>query len=267
MSETIGFIGLGLLGFPMAKNLLDSGYSLRVYNRTASKADPLVALGAKLAEKPEDAVVSGEVVVSVVWDDAALESIVTSEGFLEKLGKGGVHISMSTVSPECAKRVAKLHDARGCHYLEAPVFGVPAAATARQLTIPMSGEKAVKNRVKPILEALGGKNIFDFGDAPGAAVAVKIAGNFLIISAARSMNEAFSMAEKNGVDLKALVHMITTTLFSAPIYQSYGARLANKEPMLQSQIPLKDMGLFKQTAEAVGTPSAIVDRLLELLKS
>jgi 3-hydroxyisobutyrate dehydrogenase-like beta-hydroxyacid dehydrogenase len=266
MSE-VGFIGLGLLGFPMAKNLLDSGHALRVYNRTASKAEPLVAGGAKLAAKPSDVAVPGGVVVSVVWDDAALESIASSEGFLETLGKGGVHISMSTVSPECAKRVAKMHEARGCHYLEAPVFGRPEAAVARQLTIPMSGEKTVKDRAKPVLEGMGAQQIFDFGEAPGAAVAVKIAGNFLIISATRSMQESFSMAEKNGVDLKTLVHMLTTTLFPSPIYRSYGARLADKQPAMQSPIPLKDVGLFKQTAAAVGSPSPLVDRLLEMLKS
>lgn len=267
MSEMIGFIGLGLLGFPMAKNLVDSGRSLRVYNRTAEKADPLVALGATRAEKPSEAVVSGGIVVSVVWDDAALESIVTSDGFLEKLGKGGVHISMSTVSPEAARRVAKLHEAHGCSYVEAPVFGRPEAAVARQLTIPMVGEKAAKTRVKPILEAMGGKNIFDFGEAPGAAVAVKIAGNFLMFSATRSMIEAFSMAEKNGADLHVLLEMLTTTLFPSPIYKNYGQRIADKLPAFVSPIPEKDMGLFKKTAEHAGASTQIVDRLLEILKS
>src|SRR5579884_3454748 len=105
MSETIGFIGLGRLGLPMATNLLDAGYALRVYNRTASKAEPLVARGAYLANRPSDVATSGGVVATIVWDDAALESVVMSDGFLERLGSGGVHIAMSTVSPETSKKL------------------------------------------------------------------------------------------------------------------------------------------------------------------
>ncbi|MEO7112588.1 MAG: NAD(P)-dependent oxidoreductase [Polyangiaceae bacterium] len=263
----IGFIGLGLLGFPMATNLLEAGHSLRVYNRTASKVDPLIARGAKLATSPADAITSGGIVASVVWDDAALESIVLSDGFLEKLGKGGVHISMSTVSPEAARRIAKMHEDRGCSYVEAPVFGRPEAAVARQLWIPVSGAKAAKDRVRTVLEAIGAKGIFDFGEAAGAAVAVKIAGNFLMFAATRSMIEAFAMAEKNGADAHALLHMLTTTLFPSPIYQNYGRRIADKLPAFESPIPEKDMGLFKKTAEQVGAPTQIVDRLLEILKT
>lgn len=266
MTETIGFIGLGLLGLPMAQNLLNAGRALHVYNRTASKADPLVARGAQLATTPAGAVPRGGVVVSAVWDDAALESIVTGE-FLERLGPDGVHISMSTVSPESARRVADLHENVGAHYVEAPVFGRPEAVVAKQLWVPIAGKKAGKDRAKPILDDLGAKGIFDFGESPGSAVTVKIAGNFLILSATRSMLEAFSMAEKNGVAVGALVHMLTTTLFTAPIYQSYGKRIADKQPAMQSPIPLKDMGLFQRTAEQVGSPAPIVDRLLELLKS
>src|SRR5438270_10269433 len=100
MSEPIGFIGLGHLGLPVATNLLKAGYPLRVYNRTASKAESLVAQGAHLARRPVDAVTSGGIVATLVWDDVALESIVMSGGFLEHLGPGGIHLSMSTVLPE-----------------------------------------------------------------------------------------------------------------------------------------------------------------------
>src|SRR5450432_2156825 len=105
MSETIGFIGLGHLGLPIANNLLNAGYSLLVYNRTASKAESLVAQGAQLVTRPVDAVITGGIVVSLVWDDAALEGVVMSNGFLEQLGPGGIHLSMSTVLPETAKKL------------------------------------------------------------------------------------------------------------------------------------------------------------------
>src|SRR6266699_3804304 len=95
MSETIGFIGLGHLGLPMATNLVNAGYALRVYNRTASKAEALVAQGAQLMTRAVDAVMTGGIVATIVWDDAAVESVVMSDGFLEQLGPGGIHISMS----------------------------------------------------------------------------------------------------------------------------------------------------------------------------
>jgi 3-hydroxyisobutyrate dehydrogenase-like beta-hydroxyacid dehydrogenase len=263
MTESIGFIGLGKLGLPVATNLLEAGHTLRVYNRTASKADPLVARGAELAHRPSDVVTSGGVVVTLVWDDAALESIVKSDGFLDRLGDG-IHISMSTVSPDAARRIAALH--RPNSYVEAPVFGRPEAAVAKQLWIPMSGEAAAKLRAQPLLHDMGAQGVFDFGEAAGAAVTVKIAGNFMIISATRTMAEALAMAEHNGVDPKAMIAMMTSTLFSAPIYKSYGTALANKVPPVHSDIPLKDVGLFIQTAEQHHSPTPISSRLLELLK-
>jgi 3-hydroxyisobutyrate dehydrogenase-like beta-hydroxyacid dehydrogenase len=147
MSETIGFIGLGHLGLPVATNLLNAGYALRVYNRTASKAESLVAQGAQLATRPVDAVMTGEIVVSIVWDDAALESVVMSDGFLEQLGPGGIHLSMSTVLPETSKKLAALHAQHDCAYVEAPIFGRPEAAVAQQLWIPFAGQHSAKERV------------------------------------------------------------------------------------------------------------------------
>jgi 3-hydroxyisobutyrate dehydrogenase-like beta-hydroxyacid dehydrogenase len=267
-NETVGFLGLGLLGMPMATHLVDAGHSLRVYNRTVSKAEPLVAKGAHLAASPADAATRAGIVVSVLWDDAALESVVTSEGFLEALGRGGLHVSMSTVSPETARRMAALHERVGSTYLEAPIFGRPEAAVAKKLWIPVAGPQAAKDRARPLLETMGAQGIFDFGEAVGSAVTVKLAGNFLIISAARSMVEAFSMAEKAGVDPEALAHMLTTTLFTAPIYQSYGKMIVEKTtPVMQSGIPLKDIGLFKHAAEQVGAPAPISSRLQEMLES
>jgi 3-hydroxyisobutyrate dehydrogenase-like beta-hydroxyacid dehydrogenase len=265
--ETIGFIGLGLLGLPIASNLVDTGHALRVYNRTARKADPLVARGVPLVARPADAVAPGGIVVTLVWDDAALESIVTSEDFLDRLGPGGVHVSMSTVLPETARRMGELHANKGSSYVEAPVFGRPEAAVARKLTIPMAGERRAKDRVRPLLEAMGASGIFDFGEQIGAAVTVKLAGNFLIISAARSLGEALSLVDKSGGDMKAALAMLTTTLFPAPIYQSYGQRVVDKTPVMVSGIPVKDLGLFAHTAAQVDSPAPITRHLLELLKS
>jgi 3-hydroxyisobutyrate dehydrogenase-like beta-hydroxyacid dehydrogenase len=268
MSETIGFIGLGNLGLPIATNLLNAGYALRVYNRTASKAEVLVAQGAHLATRPVDAVTDGGIVASLVWDGAALESVVTSDGFLERLGPGGIHIAMSTMLPETAKRLAALHAQHGCAYVEAPIFGRPEAAVAHQLWMPFAGPQQAKERVRPILQAMGAQGIFDFGEEVGAANIVKLVGNFLISSAGYSMREALSMAEKNGVDPQAVVDMLTSTLLSAPIYKSYGKRIAEKNaPFSQNAIPLKDVGFFQNTAQQVELPTPIAGLLLELLRS
>jgi 3-hydroxyisobutyrate dehydrogenase-like beta-hydroxyacid dehydrogenase len=268
MSETIGFIGLGLLGLPMATNLLNAGYPLRVYNRTASKAEPLVAQGAHLASRPVDVVTSGGIVATIVWDDTALESVVMSEGFLERLGPGGIHLVMSTVLPETSKKLAAIHAQYGSIYVEAPIFGRPEAAVARQLWIPLAGPQQAKERVQPLLKAMGGQGIFDFGEEVGAATLVKLIGNFLISSAGYSLREALSMAEKNGVDPRAVIDMLTQTLFPAPIYQNYGKRVAEKAPIFgQSKIPLKDVGLFKKTAQQVASPTPVASLLYDLLRS
>src|SRR3989440_6564206 len=268
MSETIGFIGLGHLGLPLATNLLHAGYALRVYNRTASKAESLVAQGAQQATRPVDAVTAGGIVVTLVWDGAALESVVMSNGFLEQRGQGGVHLSMSTVLPETAKKLAAIHAQHGSVYIEAPIFGRPEAAVAKQLWIPVAGPQQAKERVRPLLTAMGAQGIFDFGEEVGAATLVKLVGNFLIASAGYSLREGLSMAQKNGVDPKAVVEMLTQTLLPAPIYQSYGKRIAeNNAPFSQNAIPLKDVGFFKKTAQQVESPTPIASLLHDLLRS
>ncbi|MFC0330024.1 NAD(P)-dependent oxidoreductase [Paenibacillus sepulcri] len=269
MNETIGFIGLGNLGLPIAANLLRAGYSIAVYNRTASKAESLIAQGARLATRPVDAVTTGGIVATLVWDDAAVESIVMSEGFLEKLGQGGIHISMSTVSPETSRKLAAIHAQHGSVLIEAPIFGVAEAAVARQLLIPVAGPQNAQERVRPLLEAMGGQNIFDFGEVVGAATQVKLVGNFMIVSAVQTLREALSMVEKNGGDPKAVADMLTQTLFAAPIYKNYGRMIAEKKDAAfsQSRIPLKDVGIFKKTAEQVESPTPVSSLLYDLLSS
>jgi 3-hydroxyisobutyrate dehydrogenase-like beta-hydroxyacid dehydrogenase len=264
MTETIGFVGLGKLGRPIAGNLLQAGYPLRVHNRTASKAEELVTRGAQLASTPADAVTSGGIVISLLWDDASVESIMTDD-FLSRLGRGGVHVSMSTLSPEASRRIATLHAKHGSLFVEAPVFGRPEAAVARKLFIVYAGLPAAKERVKPLFEAMGAQKSFDFGEAIGAATTVKLVGNMLIISAAASLTETLTLARNSGVDPHAVVDMLTTTLLSAPIYQTYGRMIADgTADLASSPIPTKDLGLFKETARALSSPAPISTFLLDL---
>ena len=252
MAEHLGFIGLGLLGLPMATNLVDAGYQLAVYNRTADKAAPLVARGAKLAASSLDA--AQPIVVTSLWDGPVVESLITPE-FLDRM-KGGLHISTTTMLPATSKQLAALHAKHGVGFVEAPIFGRPEAAAAKQLSIPYAGSPADKQRAKPILAALGSLHIFDLGEAFGAALATKLAGNFMIFAAARTFGEALEMAKHAGADPKLVFEMLTSTLFAAPVYKSYGARLVQGQPSMVSKIPEKDLGLFVATAEG---PTPIAD--------
>ncbi|WP_174291532.1 NAD(P)-dependent oxidoreductase [Sphingomonas bacterium] len=263
----IGFIGLGDLGAPIAANLLAAGYGLRVHNRTQSKADALVARGAERAARPADAVVQGGVLMTLLWDGASVEEVVGSEDFLDRLGAGGVHVSMTTMAPETSQALAALHARHGSHLIEAPIFGRPEAAAARGLWVPVAGPAAAKARVRPLLEAMGAQGVFDFGETIGSALTVKLAGNFLIMSAAASLTEALGMAKNRGADVAAVVDMLTNTLFPAPVYQSYGKLVASGTPTFnQSAIPAKDLGLFQQAAETAETAAPIAAMLLARMR-
>ncbi len=262
--ETVGFIGLGSMGAHMARNLLEAGFTLTVFNRTAARAEPLVACGALLAASPRDAVKPGGVVVTMLANDLALESVALGDdGFIDALGQGGLHISMSTVSPEISRKLAAEHARHGSLFLAAPVFGRPEAAAAKKLWICQSGSAAAKQRAKPVLEELG-QGIHDFGEDPGAASVVKLSGNFLILSAIEALAEALALAQKNGVDRAALASFFGQTIFACPVYQNYGRILAAREfepPGFALELGMKDARLVRDAAEAVQVPMPVADLL------
>ena len=269
MAEAVGFVGLGNMGAPIARRLIDTGHAVRVYNRTAAKAAPLVEAGAKRAEAPGGVAAKGGVVLSIVSDDAALEEIALGpDGVLAALGPGGVHVSMSTVAVATARRMEALHAEAGATYLCAPVFGRPAAAAAGKLWVALSGQKAAKVRVAPLLGAFS-QGVRDFGDAPGAANVVKLSGNFLIGAAIEAISEACALAEKNGVDRAAFVELLSGSLFDCPVYRIYGEGIARRQyepPGFRLSLGLKDVNLVLAAAAAAEVPmplaSLVHDRLL-----
>jgi 3-hydroxyisobutyrate dehydrogenase-like beta-hydroxyacid dehydrogenase len=270
--EAVGFVGLGSMGAPMARNLLEAGFKVTVFNRTRERATALAASGAAIAESPRTATVPGGIVVTMLANDQALESVALGEdGLAEALGKDGLHISMSTVSPETSRKLAQEHARRGSLFLAAPVFGRPDAAAARKLWICQSGSAAAKQRAQPVLEALG-QGIHDFGTEPGAANVVKLCGNFLILSAIEAMAEALALAQKNGIDRTALAEFFGQTVFACPVYQNYGRILAARAfepPGFALKLGMKDIRLVRDTAEAVQVPMPVADlvhaRLLSAL--
>lgn len=261
MNQTLGFIGLGNMGHPMALNLLKAGFHLRVYNRSPEKAGPLVKQGAQAVRDPSEAVEPGGIVITMLANDAAVEEVVRSKGFLERLGPGGIHLSMSTISPNTARQLAALHAKAGGFYVAAPVLGRPDQAAARKLTIYVAGPQALKGRVQPVLRGLG-DNIFDLGENPGAANVAKLCSNFLIVSAIEAMSEALTLAEKQGVDRSTLMNILAQTSFNCPIYQNYGKLIAEKQYApggFRLALGLKDVELVEEIAGQAQAPMPLAD--------
>lgn len=257
MDKTLGFIGLGNMGYHIASNLMRAGYRLRVHNRTRSKAGPLLNQGATLASRPAEVAERGGVVFTMLAGDSAEEAVALHDPELdERLGPGGVHVSMSTISPATSRKLAEQHAQHGVSYVAAPVFGRPEAAAAGKLWVCLSGPREAKKRIQGMIDSLG-QGSFDFGEDPGAANVVKLCGNFLIAGAIEAMAEAWVLAEKNGLDRVLVMEMLTKTLFACPIYQSYGGRIAQQqyEPAgFRLALGLKDIDLTLQTATASQMP-------------
>ncbi|MFZ0981033.1 MAG: NAD(P)-dependent oxidoreductase [Candidatus Acidiferrales bacterium] len=269
MAQTLGFIGLGNMGEPIAANLMAAGHALRVYNRTASKAAALVAKGATLAKAPADVASPGGIVFTMVADDRAIDELCLAPGsFVERLGPDGIHVSLSTISPATARRLAEHHAKHKVEYVASPVFGRPEAAAAKKLWVCTSGHAAAKARVRPLLEAIG-QGIFDFGEDPGAANVVKLCGNFMIASAIETISESLALAEKNSIDKNAVADLFGKTLFACPVYQGYGKSIAAEkfEPAgFRLALGFKDVSLALSTATASSVPlpvgSLLHDRYL-----
>ena len=261
-STSVGFIGLGAMGGPMARNLLRAGFDLTVYNRTRERTGAAAAAGAGVADTPAGVAAPGGIVLTVLADDAALEAVTAgTDGIAGRLGAGGLHVSMSTVAAETNRALAALHAEHGEQLLTAPVFGRPDAAEAARLNICVSGPDAAKARVQPLLEAMG-VGVWDYGGDVGAASIVKLAGNFLISAACEAMGEAYTLCERHGIDRAAAHELFAGTLFASPVYQGYGGRIAEQTyrpagfPM---PMGLKDLRLVDGAAAAGGLPMPLAD--------
>jgi 3-hydroxyisobutyrate dehydrogenase-like beta-hydroxyacid dehydrogenase len=203
-------------------------------------------------------------VFTILWDDASLEEIVLSPGWLEALGPGGVHVSLTTVTPSAARKMAALHAKHGSVYVEAPIFGLPAHAVARTLTLCVAGPTSAKERVRTLFEAMGAEHIVDFGEEIGAGTATKLVGNFLIISGFVALQEAFDVLSASGIDPKPTLEMLTTTLVATPGNQRYASALLSGQ-IPTSPIPGKDIGLFRRFAEAAQAQAPLSERMQQIL--
>jgi 3-hydroxyisobutyrate dehydrogenase-like beta-hydroxyacid dehydrogenase len=264
----VGFVGLGNMGLGIVKSLLRAGHRVTAYNRTRARVDALISDGVTAAATPADAC-HGEAVLTMLADDAAVESLVFgSSGILSALPKGGLHVSLSTISVALSDRLASAHAGAAQQFVSAPVFGRPDAAETAKLAIVAAGPSASVERCKPLFEAMGPK-LLVAGEKPSLANVVKLSGNFLIASVLESLSEAIAFARKSGVDPVVLLDFLTSTLFNAPVYKIYGGLIVegNHEPAgFALPLGLKDIRLVLQAAEAHSVPmplaSVIRDRFI-----
>ncbi|WP_135452364.1 NAD(P)-dependent oxidoreductase [Mycobacterium sp. DL99] len=267
----IGFIGLGNMGAAMAANLLKAGHEVTAYNRSPAKVTALAAQGAQPAASVADAC-QGDVVVTMLANDDAVQAVTFGDdGILASLSEGAVHVSSSTVSTALAERLTEAHAAAGQGFVAAPVFGRPEAAAAAKLFVVAAGAPATVEKVSPIFDAIG-QRTFVLGEDPQAANLVKISGNFLIASVIESLGEAMALVGKAGVDRQQYVELLTSTLFDAPVYRTYGGLLAREEftpAGFAATLGLKDVKLALSAGEDLQVPlpvaSLLRDRFLTLL--
>jgi 3-hydroxyisobutyrate dehydrogenase-like beta-hydroxyacid dehydrogenase len=267
----IGFIGLGRMGSGMASSLLRAGHELTVYNRSPSKAGELIREGAVAASRISDAC-GGDVVITMLANDAAVESVVYgSEGLLAKLPKGRVHVSSSTISVALSERLTADHAKAGQRFVASPVLGRPDVAAAGDLSIILGGDKDAIQSVAPVLDAIG-KKAYVISDKPRTAALVKLSANFLIASVIESLGEAVALVTKEGVDRETYVDMLTSTLFNAPVYKTYGRLIVDGkfEPAgFAAPLGYKDIRLVLAAADDLRVPmpvaSLLRDRFLTLL--
>lgn len=270
-TPAVGFIGLGNMGSAMAARLLEAGFSVTVYNRSPGKAEALAARGATVAATVAQAC-AGDVVITMLANDDALDAVVTGEGgVLATLRDGATHISSSTISAALSKRLTAAHGAAGQQFMTATVLGRPEAAAAGKLFVLAAGPAEVVDPLMPILDALG-QRTFRVSEVAAVGNVVKLSANFLLANVIESLGEAVALVSKAGVDRRDYIDIITSTLFSAPAYETYGGLIAREEfepAGFAARLGIKDIRLVLAAAEELQVPlpiaSLLRDRFLTLL--
>jgi 3-hydroxyisobutyrate dehydrogenase-like beta-hydroxyacid dehydrogenase len=266
----LGFIGLGRMGSAMAANLVRAGHEVTVFNRTPGKSSALVALGAQEAATLAGAC-RGEAVITMLADDEAAANIAMgSGGLVENLSKGAIHLSMSTISVAMSDRLAQGHAQSGQRYVAAPVFGRPDMAAAAKLFIVAAGDPAAIDACRSVFDALGQKTS-TIGGVPSAANLVKLTANFLQAAVIESLGEAIALIGKAGIDRRAYVDLLTSTIFTAPAYKIFGPLIADGTfgtAAFAAPLGYKDIRLALAEAETLRVPmplaSLLHDRFLRL---
>jgi 3-hydroxyisobutyrate dehydrogenase-like beta-hydroxyacid dehydrogenase len=256
----IGFLGLGNMGQAVAANLLKGGHELLVWNRSPDASQALVAQGATAVSEPAQAF-AAEVVFSMLADDNALRAVLLDSGLLKQLKGPLIHVNMATIAVTFAEELAGLHAARGVDYIAAPVMGRPNVAAAGKLNIIAAGSAQAIDTVQPLFDLIGSKT-WRIGETPSSANVMKLAMNFMLVSAIEAMSEAAVLVTRHGLKSADLVELASSTVFPGPVYAGYGALIGERqyEPAaFKAVLGLKDVDLALAAAGQVSVHMPLAD--------
>lgn len=256
---TVGFVGLGAMGGRIAKRLLDAGYQVTGYNRTAAKAQWLVDAGLRLADSPYDVAAASDITCSMVTNTAALEDIVEGpHGILGALGPGKVYVDMSTVSPAASRHIAELVAARGAHMLDAPVSGSVITLEQGQLSMMVGGDQATFDQVLPVLQAIAPTVNYVGGN--GQAVLMKIAINLNLQVQMMGFCEGLLLAEKGGIPREVAMRALLDSVIASPSlkYRAPFILDAPDEVWFNVNMMQKDMMLALEMGRLLAVPTPTV---------
>jgi 3-hydroxyisobutyrate dehydrogenase-like beta-hydroxyacid dehydrogenase len=260
MQEKIGFIGLGMMGSPMAKRLLTVGSQLFVHNRTQQKADELITLGARWCATPADVARQSDIVFSMLANpDALRDTSLGKNGIIAGLKPNSVHVDTSTVSPRVIRELAQQYKARECHFMHAPVLGSVPQVAEGTLLMFAGGELNAFQKVEPALKALA-RRIWRFEHAE-QATHLKLVCNLFIAGMITTLGEALIFAERSDVDRKTVLDVIGQSHLTSPMYQTKGAAILadNFTPRFYLDHMLKDINLMLDAARDVGAPLPAIE--------
>jgi len=257
----VAFLGLGKMGSAAARHLISAGHELTVWNRTRAHADPLTKLGARAAETPAAAVADAGVVMTMLFDDAALEDVLFRGGALKGMMQGAVHVCLSTISVALSNRLTVLHKAAKLTFVAAPVFGRPEVAEDGKLYTVTAGEAKAVAEVRPLLETFS-RSVTVIGEKPSTAHALKLGGNFLIAAMIASLSESLVYAEALGIDPELFPETVNAALFRSPLYEAYGKVMLHPPETPGATIALgeKDIRLFREAAQGAKMKTPLADK-------
>jgi 3-hydroxyisobutyrate dehydrogenase-like beta-hydroxyacid dehydrogenase len=255
MIEKISYLGLGTMGSGMASNLLKAGYQLTVWNRSAEKCEPFARKGVRVVDTPADAARDVDLIMYMLSNDQAVEEVVFgANGIVRGIKEGQIAIDMSTVRPATSLREQEVFAKRGVDFLDAPVFGSKQGAGEAKLWIMAAGNKAIFEKVKPVLEKLG-QTVHYFGKN-GNAAAMKLVGNLIVALELEALSEGLILAQKAGLDLNTVMEVVKVADFRSPLLVSNGQNILKRDfvTSFALKLMLKDAGLIENFANSLESP-------------
>jgi len=270
VKRTIGFIGLGIMGRPMSKRLLEAGYPLVVYDIVAKSVEEIVAAGAKAGASVKDVARQADVVITMLPDSPDVEAVAFGpEGVIENIRPGCTYIDMSTISPTVSQRVAQECKARGVKVLDAPVSGGDVGAINGTLSIMVGGDQATFDDVLEIFQVLGKRIVLVGGDAAGQVV--KACNQIVVALTLEAVAEALVLGTKAGVDPAKIVEVLSGGLARCGVLENRGMRIVNRDfdPGFRIRLHYKDLGIAMSAGKAYDVPlpvTAVVHEMFKQLK-